>query len=75
MVRRVLKGKNPNYISQLYKPWKDKEICKSGDYRMDNKTLWRCKIQCQGVKPSEGAYWEKVSICDELEELRKLVEE
>lgn len=53
--------------------WESERIYRVDEYCMSNDTLWKCKIQHNGVKPEEGVYWTKVNMASELNYLASLI--
>lgn len=46
--------------------WNSATAYTVGQYCIYNNTLWKCKVQNSGQVPSEGTYWTKTQIDDEM---------
>lgn len=50
--------------------WLNTKTYSVGSYCIFNNILWKCKVQHSGQEPSEGAYWTKVNVGEELRAIR-----
>ena len=46
--------------------WNNTTTYTVGQYCIYNNSLWKCKVQHKGQTPSEGTYWTKVSVANEI---------
>ena len=46
--------------------WNASTIYAVGQYCVYNNSLWKCLVQHSGQTPSEGTYWTKVSVANEI---------
>ena len=46
--------------------WNNSTTYTVGQYCIYNNTLWKCLVQHNGQEPSEGTYWTKTQIDDEM---------
>ena len=54
---------NNNIISDA---WNTSTIYEVGQYCIYNNSLWKCLVQHSGQTPTEGTYWIKVSVANEI---------
>ena len=49
--------------------WNSSVTYVAGDYCIYANKLWKCLVDCVGQTPTEGTYWEEVTVSDELKDL------
>lgn len=60
-------GQGSSGISSIISDaWKASTTYKVGQYCIYNNSLWKCLVQHSGQTPSEGTYWTKVTVANEI---------